>query len=218
MCVSCYSVFNSSIPPAFRRLSSNLRIVSASLVEYDMKLSESVSSSAPSSPQLSPSEYLYSPSYLSTSSSDVSPGEAQKLDQEDLIFPDYIHREPYDTVKLSELVPSIETILSEELNVLDSAAIPSLLPSLVYPDILAGRPRIRDDILIMNEPSTQVDYLAHNWKEPDIWLTWRHIRSLRVPSSQKTDGYNTRLGNACWRSWAKLKNKLKTCSAETLNW
>lgn len=183
-----------------------------------MSLSESASSSAASSPQLFPSDHLYSPSFLSTSSSDTSPGEEQKLSQEDVGFSEYRHGEPYDTVKESKLVPSIEAILSKDLNALDSAAIPILLPSLEYPDILAGRPRIRDDILIMSEPSTQVDYLAHNWTEPDIWLSWRHIQSLRVPSNQKIDGYNTRLGNACWRSWAKLKNKLKTCSPEILNW
>ena len=183
-----------------------------------MSLSGSASSSAASSPQLFSSDHLYSPSFLSTSSSDTSPGEEQKLDQDDVSFPDYSHGETYGTVKESKLVSSIEPILSKELNARGSAVIPALLPSLAYPDILAGRPRIRDDILIMSEPSTQVDYLAHKWKEPDIWLSWRHIQSLRLPSSQKSDGYNTRLENACWRSWAKLKNKLLTCSPEMLNW
>ncbi|KYK56033.1 HEX2 protein-like protein [Drechmeria coniospora] len=70
-----------------------------------------------------------------------------------------------------------------------------------------------DDTAIVSRPSRQVDYLSHNWREEDIWSSWRYIVSRReqFPNS-------TRLENASWRTWMKAKNKLKTISPEELNW
>jgi hypothetical protein len=70
-----------------------------------------------------------------------------------------------------------------------------------------------DDTAVRTQPSRHVDYLSHNWKEEDIWLSWKHIVSKR-------GAYNNsaRLENASWRTWTKSKNKLKTVSPETLNW
>jgi hypothetical protein len=70
-----------------------------------------------------------------------------------------------------------------------------------------------DDTSIRTQPFRHVDYLSHNWKEEDIWLSWKHIVSQR-----KTYNNSARLENASWRSWTKLKNKLKTVSPESLNW
>lgn len=70
-----------------------------------------------------------------------------------------------------------------------------------------------DDSSIEAEPSRHVDYLSHEWREEDIWASWRYV------TARKDDYSNgLRLENASWRTWAKAKNKLGTVSAETLNW
>lgn len=76
-----------------------------------------------------------------------------------------------------------------------------------------AKPTAGDDTAIENEPTRHVDYLSHNWKEEDIWASWRHIVAKR-----KTYSNSPRLENASWRTWAKSKYKLKTVSPETLNW
>ncbi|PTB37022.1 hypothetical protein M441DRAFT_149912 [Trichoderma asperellum CBS 433.97] len=70
-----------------------------------------------------------------------------------------------------------------------------------------------DDTAVVSRPSRQVDYLSHEWREEDIWSSWRYIISKRgeFPNS-------ARLENASWRTWMKAKNNLKTISPETLNW
>jgi hypothetical protein len=70
-----------------------------------------------------------------------------------------------------------------------------------------------DDYAVQSRPSRHVDYLSHNWKEEDIWLSWKLIVSKR-----KACDNSARLENASWRVWTKLKNKLKTVPPETLNW
>ena len=71
----------------------------------------------------------------------------------------------------------------------------------------------RDDTAIESMPTRHVDYLAHNWKEEDIWASWKHIVAKR-----KLYSNGPRLENASWRTWTKLKCQLKTVSPETLNW
>lgn len=70
-----------------------------------------------------------------------------------------------------------------------------------------------DDTALQAKPSRHVDYLSHNWKEEDIWASWKLIVS-------KTGEYpnRERLENASWRTWMKAKYKLRTVSPETLNW
>ncbi|KAF2662753.1 hypothetical protein K491DRAFT_1538 [Lophiostoma macrostomum CBS 122681] len=70
-----------------------------------------------------------------------------------------------------------------------------------------------DDTAVRPEPSHHVDYLSHEWKEEDIWSSWRHIVEHR-----KVYGERSRLENASWRTWAKSQFKLDTISPETLNW
>lgn len=80
-----------------------------------------------------------------------------------------------------------------------------------------GSPNIvdhaEDDSAVRKHPSRHVDYLSHNWKEEDIWSSWKLIVSKR-----KAYNNSARLENASWRTWMKAKNKLKTVSPETLNW
>ncbi|KAH9873729.1 hypothetical protein IAQ61_004356 [Plenodomus lingam] len=70
-----------------------------------------------------------------------------------------------------------------------------------------------DDTAVRKEPSHHVDYLSYNWREEDIWSSWRHIVEHR-----KVYGERSRLENASWRTWAKSQFKLRTVSPETLNW
>ncbi|KAK4212488.1 hypothetical protein QBC37DRAFT_287859 [Rhypophila decipiens] len=73
--------------------------------------------------------------------------------------------------------------------------------------------RAEDDISIKVQPSRHVDYLSHNWREEDIWSSWKLIVSKRGDYTN-----SARLENASWRTWMKSKYKLSTVSPETLNW
>ncbi|EPY49640.1 protein phosphatase regulatory subunit Reg1 [Schizosaccharomyces cryophilus OY26] len=70
-----------------------------------------------------------------------------------------------------------------------------------------------DDSEIKKNALTQVDYLSHDWKETDIWASWREITK-----SKNNYENGLRLENASWRSWIKYKYHLPTISPETLNW
>jgi hypothetical protein len=78
-----------------------------------------------------------------------------------------------------------------------------------------------DDIAAKIEPSRHVDYLSHDWKEEDIWSSWRHIVGKRNAYRQRPyleRASWTRLENASWRTWAKSMNRLNTVTPERLNW
>lgn len=70
-----------------------------------------------------------------------------------------------------------------------------------------------DDSTFETQPEGQVDYLSHNWREEDVWRSWR---SMTRQKNAIANGM--RLENASWRTWWKQRNKLKTISPETLNW
>ncbi|KAF1969045.1 hypothetical protein BU23DRAFT_591860 [Bimuria novae-zelandiae CBS 107.79] len=74
-------------------------------------------------------------------------------------------------------------------------------------------PVSEDDTNLRPEPSQHVDYLSYDWKEEDIWSSWRHIVEHR-----NVYGERSRLENASWRQWAKLQYRLKTVTPESLNW
>ncbi|PCH36292.1 hypothetical protein WOLCODRAFT_126993 [Wolfiporia cocos MD-104 SS10] len=72
---------------------------------------------------------------------------------------------------------------------------------------------VPDDTSFSTLPDGQVDYLSHEWREEDVWRSWRNM------TRQKNAIANgMRLENASWRTWWKQRNKLKTVSPETLNW
>ncbi|KAK2021308.1 protein phosphatase type 1 complex subunit Hex2/Reg1 [Colletotrichum zoysiae] len=81
------------------------------------------------------------------------------------------------------------------------------------PEFVLDVEHAEDDTAVRAQPSRHVDYLSHNWKEEDIWSSWKFIVSRRSEYSNAA-----RLENASWRTWMKAKNKLKTVSPETLNW
>ena len=70
-----------------------------------------------------------------------------------------------------------------------------------------------DDTALSDLPRGQVDYLSHEWREEDVWRSWRNM------TRQKNEIANgMRLENASWRTWWKQRNKLKTVTPEKLNW
>lgn len=71
----------------------------------------------------------------------------------------------------------------------------------------------KDDIAISSRLFSQVDYLSHHWQEEDIWSSWRYIVTRRGTLLDQV-----RLENAAWRTWAKVKDSLKTVPPEALNW
>ncbi|KAG2128602.1 hypothetical protein DEU56DRAFT_715345, partial [Suillus clintonianus] len=83
-----------------------------------------------------------------------------------------------------------------------------------YMTALAGSvSTIPDDTAVSDLPRGQVDYLSHEWREEDVWRSWRSMTRLK---NEITNGM--RLENASWRTWWKQRNKLSTVSPETLNW
>ncbi|KAI5817117.1 hypothetical protein BZA77DRAFT_42679 [Pyronema omphalodes] len=76
-----------------------------------------------------------------------------------------------------------------------------------------GKQKAADDTFVRHEPSRHVDYLSHEWKEEDIWASWRYMVGKRNVHTNAA-----RLENASWRTWAKKKHRLRTFSADKLNW
>ncbi|KAH6953888.1 hypothetical protein BKA56DRAFT_638212 [Ilyonectria sp. MPI-CAGE-AT-0026] len=74
----------------------------------------------------------------------------------------------------------------------------------------------KDDSATTANPWRHVDYLSHDWKEEDIWSSWKYITTRRREYPEYPN--SSRLENASWRAWIKCKYKLKTVSPETLNW
>jgi hypothetical protein len=127
-------------------------------------------------------------------------------------FPAYDHAQtssPLEAIEDDEEEEEYDE-LDEDENPSDSPnSLKSSSPSAVFP-------HISDDIWTERgpAPSRQVDYLSHDWQEPDIWSSWRYIRKEKAGYPQNA----ARLENASWRTWAKSKYKLKTITPETLNW
>ncbi|KAH6667451.1 hypothetical protein B0J14DRAFT_619996 [Halenospora varia] len=71
----------------------------------------------------------------------------------------------------------------------------------------------KDDAMVRDQPLRYIDYLSHDWKEEDIWSSWKHIVSKR-----NAYGNSARLENASWRTWTKSRYRLKTVPPEALNW
>ena len=90
------------------------------------------------------------------------------------------------------------------------ATLTSYLPVLL---VSVTHNAVPDDSSFDTQPEGQVDYLSHNWKEEDVWRSWR---SMTRQKNAIANGM--RLENASWRTWWKQRNKLKTISPETLNW
>ncbi|KAK2122256.1 hypothetical protein NOF04DRAFT_1374339 [Fusarium oxysporum II5] len=81
------------------------------------------------------------------------------------------------------------------------------------PELGKSHKRAEVDTTINAQTWRNVDYLSHDWKEEEILSSWKYITTRRGE-----DPNRARLKNACWRTWTKYKNNLKTMPPETLNW
>lgn len=197
--------------PSYSRAPSNLKSRYAAVGYDTSKLPASCPSSAPSSPRLAGPYLSNQPSYLSTPSSSLSLDVQCDQEEEDLVFPSYGDGEDYynETID-AEPPPTPESLLPD--NGIQSPSEPTPAKQQGYAESIF-RATGRDDTAIESMPTRHVDYLAHNWKEEDIWASWKHIVAKR-----KLYTNAPRLENASWRTWTKIKCQLKTVSPETLNW
>lgn len=168
------------------------------------------SSSAPSSPRTLHADSA-SPSYSSTPASSLSldnPCDDQD-DEDQILFPSYDDVGYYGQVE--DLEPPASPRTGDSYTV--SPTSDSTSTNVSRPDSPSPVGHAEDDTAVRTQPSRHVDYLSHNWKEEDIWSSWKLIVSKR-----KAYTNSARLENASWRTWTKAKNHLKTVSPETLNW
>ncbi|KAJ2900165.1 uncharacterized protein MKZ38_002579 [Zalerion maritima] len=150
-------------------------------------------------------------SFASTPASTVSDGDDTiNPDSSDFHFPQYnfdvVGRHPHEDLEPPVSPPNGDsyTVSSNELESSTVASTPT------SPDVV---PKGFDDIAVQATPSHHVDYLSHNWREEDIWASWKYV------TSNRGEYHNSeRLENASWRTWMKSKNKLSTVSPEALNW
>jgi hypothetical protein len=176
--------------------------------EYAHRISSSAPSSAPSSPQLSHS-FSNDPSYASTPASSLSLDTKSESDNTDIDFPSFDGPDYFGQQEELEPPPPPSPVD----NYVELATPPGGSAPLEPPRPDSPEVQLRDDNAIENEPTRHVDYLSHDWKEEDIWSSWRYIVSRR---GQFSNG--VRLENASWRTWAKAKYHLRTVSPERLNW
>lgn len=195
---------------SYPRPSQNLKQRYAAVGYDTSKYPASLPSSAPSSPRLTAPDFSNLPSYTSTPSSSLSLDEQCQPEEEDVTFPSYDDGS-YCAEALAAESPSNPE--PPGLDTVTTSASDSTLAKPAGPQNSDAKPTAGDDTAIENEPTRHVDYLSHNWKEEDIWASWRHVVAKR-----KVYSNSARLENASWRTWAKCKYQLKTVSPETLNW
>ncbi|WFD07898.1 protein phosphatase regulator [Malassezia vespertilionis] len=82
-----------------------------------------------------------------------------------------------------------------------------------YPTVSNSTPAPDDAQIVSKMPEICVDYLSHEWKDEDVWNSWKAMTKKKNEISN-----GVRLENASWRTWAKQRGRLKTISPETLNW
>jgi len=177
-------------------------------------------SSSPSSPADTPDtvhvESEIDPSYASTPATSLSldgqyEDEGLNQDHDSLLLSEYADN-PYFMFDDSE---DFETDLNPHQSESSYAISPpdDTPPSITRPASPVAGEHAEDDTAVKQHPTQHVDYLSHNWREEDIWSSWRYITTKRREFANAP-----RLENASWRTWMKAKYGLKTVSPETLNW
>ena len=175
---------------------------------FARRYSSSLSSSAPSSPRLPSHDPSNFPSCASTPASSLS-------------LRDHFCAEENEYLPLPSYGDESEDEESEEEDLTPSNSPPKCCPpSSDQPPntnfawrLSHNLQSVGDDLALEIQPSRHVDYLSHDWKEEELWASWRHI----VGKRRTVDNWE-RLENASWRTWAKRRGQLQTVSPETLNW
>ncbi|KAK6206019.1 protein phosphatase regulator [Pestalotiopsis sp. IQ-011] len=181
---------------------------------YHISPPSSEPSSAASSPQTIHADSA-TPSDLSTPATTLSLDSHwdndSHLDQNsDIILPEYDDNPFFAPVEDLEPPASPHTGDSYSVSPAENDDTPTTLSR---PESPTQPEHAEDDTALRHHPTHHVDYLSHDWKEEDIWSSWRYIISRRNDFTNAS-----RLENASWRTWMKSKYRLKTVSPETLNW
>ncbi|KAI0401856.1 hypothetical protein F4802DRAFT_609145 [Xylaria palmicola] len=176
---------------------------------------DSSPSSGPPSPATLPVESESEPSYMSTPSTCASfDGQCDSSwsvgSPDTLLLSEHADNPYFMLDDLEEIepppVPAVDD--SHTASPTDDASAETSRPeSPTVPE------HAEDDTAVKHHPTHHVDYLSHNWREEEIWSSWRYITSKRGEFAN-----GPRLENASWRTWMKNKYNLKTVSPETLNW
>ncbi|EFW22252.1 hypothetical protein D8B26_001033 [Coccidioides posadasii str. Silveira] len=125
-----------------------------------------------------------------------------ELRDNELVFPDY---DPSPDTNTDDAQPRKSTSDSKPTSVRDDDDLSS--------DISEEPRTAGDDSCVERRPTRQVDYLTHDWKDEEIWGSWKYMK--RNGGSFRT---GQRLENAAWRSWTKSFYRLRTITPESLNW
>ena len=72
-----------------------------------------------------------------------------------------------------------------------------------YPTVSTENPAPDDTQIESITPKICVDYLSHDWKDEDVWNSWKAMTKRK---NEIANG--VRLENASWRTWAKHRGKL----------
>lgn len=199
--------FLSGSPDSYSRLP---RLHHHSHNDYSDRLSVSAPSSAPTSPRLLHTDISESTSYSSTPASCLSLDTGCPEEDDQIIFPSYDDAGCLDEVVQPDTPASPSSNNTEVPPSISQTSSRSVHARPQSPELMLTA---EDDTAVRIVPSRHVDYLSHDWREEDIWSSWRHIVSRR-----KIYGNSARLENASWRTWAKSKYRLRTVSPERLNW
>ena len=167
----------------------------------------SIYPSPPSSAVLSPHNILHSSSLPSACPGRIKPSS---------LPPAFSFYDPYITLfirPLPSLYPHSANLAQPPFSptMPVPATLTSYLPTLLVK--VSPTSAVPDDSSFSTLPQGQVDYLSHDWREEDVWRSWR---SMTRQKNAIANGM--RLENASWRTWWKQRNKLKTINPETLNW
>ena len=175
---------------------------------YDTRQTFSEPSTAPSSPRLAPPDFSRQHSYISTPSSILSLDDHGSTKEDEISFPSYDDYSYLDTA-----TPKEAQATPTDLPLASSTPPTAVADAPTQSSAFESNRTAADDMAIKSEPTRHVDYLAHTWKEEDIWASWRYIVARRDFFSN-----SARLENASWRSWTKSKYHLKMIPADSLNW
>ncbi|KAG8530756.1 uncharacterized protein KY384_004113 [Bacidia gigantensis] len=159
----------------------------------------------PDTPPGAPPDFSARSSYISTPSSTLSLDDNSRSGEDEICFPSYDDNNFLDQEDSFDPEDCLEDLSLTPLTRSPKAE--------VYTPPTEPQQPAGDDMAIRTEPTRQVDYLSHVWKEEDLWASWRHIRLRKNLYNQ-----SERLENASWRSWAMIKHKLKLIPADSLDW
>ena len=176
---SSVSLRRSHSRPKFVTQSSFGRNASSSKSTASFNTSVSPTNSNVSSNESSP-QILHAdstaPSYSSTPASSVSlDAHCGDRDEDQIIFPSYDVVGYYGQVE--DLEPPASPRTGDSYTVSSTSERTSTNVSTPQTPDLGDH--AEDDTAVRTQPSRHVDYLSHNWKEEDIWSSWKFMVSKR---------------------------------------